>query len=75
MEILESFFAKALKLESPWVISKVAFQEDKGVIKVFVDFPRGIVFAVQSVVKRQRRMILQRKNGAILTSFNTPATW
>ena len=44
MEILESLFARALKLESPWVISKVKFQEDKGVIKVFVDFHGGSVF-------------------------------
>ncbi len=44
MEVLESLFAKALRLESPWKITKVEFHEGKGVIKVFVDFPKGSVF-------------------------------
>jgi transposase len=45
MEDLESLFAKALKLESPWKITKIEFQEGIGDIKVFVDFPRGSVFS------------------------------
>ena len=43
MEVLESLFAKALKLESPWKITKIEFHEGGGIIKVFVDFPRGSV--------------------------------
>jgi len=43
MEDLEALFAKALKLESPWKITRVDFQESEGKIKVFVDFPQGRV--------------------------------
>jgi hypothetical protein len=28
MQMLESLFARALKLESPWEVTKVDFQED-----------------------------------------------
>jgi len=44
MEALESLFARALKLEAPWKITKIAFYEDEGAIKVFADFPRGSTF-------------------------------
>jgi transposase len=44
MEVLEALFAKALRLESPWKITKVEFHEGEGVIKVFVDFAKGSVF-------------------------------
>jgi transposase len=44
MEALESLFAKALKLEPPWMITKIEFRETEGVIRVYVDFPRGSVF-------------------------------
>lgn len=44
MEALESLFAKALKLETPWMITKIEFHEAEGIIKVFIDFPRGSVF-------------------------------
>jgi len=44
MEVLEALFARALRLESPWEISKVEFHEGKGIIKVNIDFPRGSVF-------------------------------
>jgi transposase len=45
MEGLELLFAKALKLEPPWMITKVEFDEDGGTIRVFVDFPRGSMFS------------------------------
>jgi transposase len=45
MEVLASLFSKALKLESPWEITKIEFHEGAGVIKVFIDFPRGSVFS------------------------------
>jgi len=51
MEVLESLFTKALKLESPWAIKKIDFQEGEGVIKVFVDFPRGSVFCCSACGK------------------------
>jgi len=44
MEVLEALFARALRLESPWEISRVEFDEGKGVIKVNIDFPKGSVF-------------------------------
>ena len=44
MEVIEALFARALRLESPWEITKVEFHEGEGVIKVFIDFPRGSVF-------------------------------
>jgi len=52
MQMLESLFARALKLEPPWAITKVDFQKDEGVIRVYIDFPRGSVFAVLLVEKR-----------------------
>jgi transposase len=44
MEALESLFARALKLEAPWKITKIAFFEEEGAIRVFADFPRGSTF-------------------------------
>ena len=45
MQALESLFTKALKLEPPWMITKVEFDEGEGVIRVFIDFPRGSMFS------------------------------
>jgi len=44
MEVIESLFSKALRLESPWEISKIEFKEQEGRINVFIDFPKGSVF-------------------------------
>ena len=44
MEVLESLFSKALKLESPWEITKIEFLEKEGRINIFIDFPKGSVF-------------------------------
>ncbi len=44
MGVLEDLFSKALRLQAPWKITKVEFHEGEGVIKVFIDFPRGSVF-------------------------------
>ena len=44
MEVIESLFSKALKLGSPWEISKIEFKEQEGRINVFIDFPKGSVF-------------------------------
>jgi|GEM_PF-1985107 hypothetical protein len=45
MQALESLFTKALKLEQPWMITKVEFDEVGGAIRVFIDFPRGSMFS------------------------------
>ena len=44
MEVLESLFSKALKLERPWEITKIEFLEKDRKINIFIDFPRGSVF-------------------------------
>lgn len=44
VEVLESLFTRALKLEPPWKITKVDFDEKAGAINIFIDFPRGSVF-------------------------------
>lgn len=44
MEVIEALFARALRLESPWEVSRVEFHESEGVIKVNINFPRGSVF-------------------------------
>jgi transposase len=44
VEVLESLFTKALKLERPWKITRIDFNEKAGAIKILVDFPRGSVF-------------------------------
>jgi len=44
VEGLEALFERALRLDSPWKITKIEFQGDKGTIKVFIDFPRGSLF-------------------------------
>lgn len=44
MEVLETLFSKALKLEHPWKITKVEFLEKEGKINIFIDFPKGSVF-------------------------------
>jgi transposase len=44
MNGLESLFTKALKLEPPWQIEKIDFDEKEGIIRVYLDFPRGSEF-------------------------------
>jgi len=44
MDVLESIFTRALKLESPWKITRIEFNDSEGRIKVFIDFPKGSVF-------------------------------
>ena len=38
MEVLESLFSKALKLERPWEITKIEFLEKDREINIFIDF-------------------------------------
>ena len=44
MDVLESLFTRALKLEPPWEITSVDFNEKAGTIKIYIDFPKGSVF-------------------------------
>ena len=53
MEVLESLFSKALKLEFPFKITKIEFLEKEGKVNIFIDFLRGGVFSVPSVIKRR----------------------
>jgi len=69
MEALESLFAKALKLESPWKITKVEFHEGGEVIKVFVDFPRGSVFSCPACGKEVKAYDTTEKEWRHLNFF------
>lgn len=44
MDVLESLFTRALKLEPPWKITRIDFDEKAGAIKIYIDFPKGSVF-------------------------------
>ncbi|HNV44116.1 MAG: hypothetical protein KBG82_06300 [Spirochaetes bacterium] len=44
MEGLKALFERALRIDQPWSISKIEFKESEGIIKVFIDFPRGSIF-------------------------------
>jgi transposase len=44
MQVLEPLFAKALKLESPWEVKRIEFNEEEKELKIFIDFPRGSTF-------------------------------
>ncbi|MFH1076649.1 MAG: transposase family protein [Pseudomonadota bacterium] len=45
MEIITSLFEKAIKLELTWQVKGVEFIEGKKVLNIFIDFPKGSVFA------------------------------
>jgi transposase len=45
MQILESLFEKALKVESPWKITKIEFQEEEKRLYIDLDFPEGARFS------------------------------
>jgi len=69
MEALESLFAKALKLEPPWMITKVEFDESGGVIKVFIDFPRGSLFSCPTCGKAVKAYDTTEKEWRHLSFF------
>lgn len=45
MEALNEMFAKALQVESPWEIVNVEFDEEDKRLDIYMDFPKGSVFA------------------------------
>jgi transposase len=69
MEVLESLFARALKVEPPWVVTKVEFQENEGVIKVYIDFPRGSVFCCPACGKEVKAYDTTQKGWRHLSFF------
>jgi transposase len=69
MQMLESLFARALKLEPPWEVTKVDFQEDEGVIKVYIDFPRGSVFCCPACGKEAKAYDTTEKEWRHLSFF------
>jgi len=75
MEVLESLFARALKLESPWEIRKIEFREAAGVIKVYIDFAKGSVFCCPACGKEVKAYDTTEKEWRHLSSSNMPATW
>jgi len=44
MQVLESLFEKALKVESPWGITKIDFQEQQKRLYIDLDFTEGSLF-------------------------------
>ena len=69
MDCLESLFAKALRLESPWEIKKVEFHEGSGEIKVYIDFPGGSVFSCPTCGKKARAYDTTEKQWRHLNFF------
>jgi transposase len=69
MEVLESLFTRALKLEPPWKITKIEFHEGAGVIKVFIDFPRGSVFCCPACGKEVKAYDTTEKEWRHLSFF------
>jgi len=69
MDCLESLFARALKLESPWEIREIEFREGGGEIKVFVDFPRGSVFSCPACGKEVKAYDTTEKEWRHLNFF------
>ncbi len=69
MPVLEDLFARALRLESPWEISKVEFDESKGAIKVNIDFPRGSVFCCPVCGKEVKAYDTEEKEWRHLNFF------
>lgn len=44
MDVLESLFKQALKLEEPWRATKIEFSEGRKRVDIYIDFPKGSVF-------------------------------
>lgn len=69
MEVLESLFSKALKLESPWEITKIEFLENEGRINIFIDFPKGSVFPCPNCKKEAKAYDTTEKRWRHLNFF------
>lgn len=69
MSGLESLFTKALKLEPPWQIEKIDFDEKKGIIRVYLDFPRGSEFCCPTCGKAVKAYDTKEKEWRHLNFF------
>jgi transposase len=69
MNGLEALFTKALRLESPWQIEKIDFDEQAGIIRVYLDFPRGSEFCCPSCGKRVKAYDTKDKEWRHLNFF------
>lgn len=69
MEILTSLFSKALKLESPWEITRVEFQKRDERIQISIDFPRGSVFQCPKCKKETKAYDTEEKQWRHLNFF------
>lgn len=69
MNGLEALFTKALRLESPWEIEKIDFDEQAGIIRVYLDFPRGSEFCCPICGKRVKAYDTKDKEWRHLNFF------
>lgn len=69
MNGLEALFTKALKLEPPWQIEKIDFDEKEGIIRVYVDFPRGSKFCCPTCGKAVKAYDTKEKEWRHLNFF------
>ncbi|HKZ41430.1 MAG TPA: ISL3 family transposase [Candidatus Hodarchaeales archaeon] len=54
MQVLESLFEKALKVESPWKITRIDFQEKEKRLYIDLDFPEGSLFPCPRCGKQEK---------------------
>ncbi len=69
MSGLEALFTKALKLEPPWQIEKIDFDEKEGIIRVYLDFPRGSKFCCPTCGKAVKAYDTKEKEWRHLNFF------
>ncbi len=69
MQVLESLFEKALKLEPPWRVKRIEFREEEKRLNVFIDFPRGSVFACSKCGKEAKAYDTTEKQWRHLNFF------
>ena len=72
---LESLFTRAFKLESPWEITDIEFNEREGRINVHIDFPRGSVFECPKCKKEVKAYDTIEKEWRHLNFFQYACYW
>jgi len=69
MQIIESLFEKALKLESPWQVKRIEFDELNKKLKIHIDFPRGTSFNCPKCGKKVKAYDTKEKTWRHLNFF------